>query len=112
MVDFSQLMTTEEAAAYLQLHASTLVMWRVKKTGPKFIKIGKNVRYTQAHLNEWLQSRVVDPTPKASDKPVIIIQRIKQPGRRMRDLLDEQFPNQYRVPGGRPRKKTGAAMDA
>ena len=40
---------------------STLAHWRSEGRGPKFIKLGAKVAYRGSDLNEWLQSRTVEP---------------------------------------------------
>jgi hypothetical protein len=47
-----ELLTVEEAADLLRLTKSTLDKWRVKGVGPKFIYVGRLVRYTRLHLAE------------------------------------------------------------
>lgn len=48
------LLTTKEAAAFLQVSEKTLEKWRTKGTGPKFRRLGhRTVRYLQADLIAW-----------------------------------------------------------
>lgn len=48
------LLTSTEAAAFLQVAEKTLAKWRVKGTGPKFRRLGhRTVRYLQADLIAW-----------------------------------------------------------
>jgi hypothetical protein len=42
------------AARYLELAVITLAKYRVSGTGPRYFKIGRNVRYRIADLDEWL----------------------------------------------------------
>ena len=53
---------TEFAARYLGLSASTLNKARVYGNGPKYVKLGKSVRYRLADLDDWIASRVVSST--------------------------------------------------
>lgn len=46
----------------------TVSKWRVKGTGPQFIKSPKNVRYQVGHVRDWLRSRTVTSTADASVK--------------------------------------------
>lgn len=48
-----------EAASYLKLPESTLAFDRATKSlGIPYLKLGRRVRYSQAMLDDWLQSRV------------------------------------------------------
>ena len=40
---------------------STMASWRVEGRGPAYIKIGPRVMFSGRALNEWLQSRTVEP---------------------------------------------------
>ena len=46
-----------EAADYLGLKAPTLRKWAVLRKGPVAVKVGSAVRYRQADLDAWLDSR-------------------------------------------------------
>lgn len=39
------------------LDVKTMQSWRLKGTGPAFLKIGRLVRYRRADLDSWLESR-------------------------------------------------------
>lgn len=53
-MDAQTLLTSTEAAAFLQVAEKTLAKWRVKGTGPKFRRLGhRTVRYLQADLIAW-----------------------------------------------------------
>jgi excisionase family DNA binding protein len=47
-------LTTREAAEYLGLAANTLEIWRLKGRGPRFLKLGRPVRYAKSDLDEWV----------------------------------------------------------
>ena len=54
----SEIMTTNQAAAYLALGRSTLEKWRCAGNGPKFIKLGRRrVGYHKVDLDEWVAAR-------------------------------------------------------
>ena len=40
----------------------TFAHWRHEGRGPAFIKLGRRVAYSGRALNEWLESRTVQPT--------------------------------------------------
>lgn len=55
-----KLLTTEEAAEFLGVSAGTLAVWRcLARYRLPFVKIGRNVRYDEADLREWMESRKV-----------------------------------------------------
>lgn len=58
------------AAARLGVSRRTLQQWRVKGGGPKYLKLGRAVRYDLAELDRWERSRTkmhtADPGPDAA----------------------------------------------
>ena len=65
------LLTTRAAAELLCLDQRTLERFRVAGTGPKFVKMGKCIRYRPSDLEAWLATRTVASTseqPKALHK--------------------------------------------
>ena len=48
-----QMLTTEQAAFYLNLRPSTLHTWRSLGRGPAYQKFGRAVRYSIETLREW-----------------------------------------------------------
>ena len=50
----TELLTTREAASYLRLAITTLEHWRLEGRGPAFCKIGRQVRYRRADVDQWL----------------------------------------------------------
>lgn len=61
----SSTLKTPEAAAYLNVQPATLEQWRWNGRGPKFVKIGRSVRYRQADLDAFLEERVFTSTTEA-----------------------------------------------
>lgn len=65
-VTSAQLMTPDQAAEYLGVSRQVLALWRTKKTGPLYTKLGpgKNsqVRYRLSDINDWLEANTVEPT--------------------------------------------------
>ena len=56
----SELLTRDEAAAYLGIKAQTLAVWATaKRYNLPFIKVGSLVRYRKTDLDAWLASRTV-----------------------------------------------------
>jgi excisionase family DNA binding protein len=56
-----ELLTTEQAAEYLQLSPKQLVQWRYFGRGPRFLKAGRAVRYRLSDLDAWLDAHAVTP---------------------------------------------------
>lgn len=48
-----QLLTTNQAAKTLQISVATMNVWRMKGLGPEYIKVGRQVRYTDQSLIEF-----------------------------------------------------------
>lgn len=56
------ILTTPQAARYLGLAVSTLNKWRCFGDGPKFLKLGRAVRYRQEDLDAFLMARQLGST--------------------------------------------------
>lgn len=52
-VDLTDCMTTKEAAHDLRVTPDTLALWRMKGTGPAFIKHSKFVYYPRAEIAKY-----------------------------------------------------------
>jgi len=59
------LLTTREAAAYLKIQPATMEQFRWYGRGPRFVKIGRSVRYRQNDLDAYLDARVFTSTTEA-----------------------------------------------
>jgi excisionase family DNA binding protein len=46
-----------EVAEYLQKPDRTLEQWRYRGVGPRFIKVGRDVRYRWADVEAWLDQQ-------------------------------------------------------
>jgi excisionase family DNA binding protein len=56
----SDLLTTEQAAAYLGVTPRTLEVWRcTKRHTIPYIKVGRLVKYRKAELERWLARQTV-----------------------------------------------------
>jgi len=53
------LLSTFQAADYLGVPRETLAVWRMRKTGPRYSKIGRHVKYRQADLDAWVESHTI-----------------------------------------------------
>lgn len=47
----------ESMAKQLRVKRNTLAVWRVKKKGPKFIKVGNNIFYPIPSARQWIESQ-------------------------------------------------------
>ena len=61
MFDAEKLYQTDDPALREIAPVSTMAHWRSQGKGPAFLRLGKRVVYKGAHLNEWLETRVVRP---------------------------------------------------
>lgn len=57
---------TRSAASYLGLQPSTLEAWRVRGGGPRFLKLGRSVRYRQTDLDAFIESAARASTSEAA----------------------------------------------
>ncbi|QGY40913.1 helix-turn-helix domain-containing protein [Pseudodesulfovibrio cashew] len=48
-------LTTHEAAEFLSLSPQTLELWRHNSEGPRYVKLGRAVRYAVADLIEYME---------------------------------------------------------
>ncbi|WP_394163361.1 helix-turn-helix transcriptional regulator [Galactobacter valiniphilus] len=51
-----KLYTPAELAEWRGTTVAALAQERYKGTGPKFLKLGKTVRYSESHIKEWLDA--------------------------------------------------------
>ncbi|MFY9820033.1 MAG: helix-turn-helix domain-containing protein [Thermoanaerobaculia bacterium] len=54
MDTLQEVSTTEEAARFLRLQPQTLEAWRLRGTGPAFVKLGRRVVYRRAALERFM----------------------------------------------------------
>ncbi|MFL6263415.1 MAG: helix-turn-helix domain-containing protein [Thermoanaerobaculia bacterium] len=52
-----EISTTEEAARFLRLQKQTLEAWRLRGTGPAFLKLGRRVVYRREALERFMTER-------------------------------------------------------
>ena len=61
------LLTTEQVASMLGLQPNTLAQWRMTGAGPRFLRLGRRVRYRPADIETWLEPQArcstSDPGP-------------------------------------------------
>ena len=56
-----EMLTLQEACAYLRVPEGTLRYWRHLGSGPRSFKIGRHVRYWRADLTLWLTEQTNRP---------------------------------------------------
>lgn len=61
-MDDKRPLKTNEAAEILDLKPATLEIWRSQGKGPRFLKIGRAVRYRLSDLEEYLDNAVKNST--------------------------------------------------
>jgi excisionase family DNA binding protein len=60
-------MRTREAAEYVGIGESTLTNLRVSGGGPRFMKLGKAVRYDVRDLDRWMNANKFKTTAEAKN---------------------------------------------
>lgn len=58
----SELWTNRELAEYVRVSVNTVDYWRFMGTGPRFVRVGRHVRYQQSDIDRWLTSNAADCT--------------------------------------------------
>ena len=54
--DDDDLLTPAELREWLKVSESTMNQWRWLNRGPRWIKVGRHVRYPRAAVREWLDA--------------------------------------------------------
>jgi predicted DNA-binding transcriptional regulator AlpA len=52
-----RLLDTDEVAEYLGIPPNSLKMWRYRRTGPPWLKLGRHVRYRLTAIEQWLDDQ-------------------------------------------------------
>jgi len=55
-------LTTPKAAEYLSVRPGTLEVWRTQGKGPRFVRLGRAVRYRCKDLDEFLERNLMAHT--------------------------------------------------
>ncbi len=56
----AEMLTSRQAAVHLGCEYGTMEVWRAKRRGPPYVKVGRLVRYRRQDLDRWLKDRVRD----------------------------------------------------
>jgi len=59
-------LNTEEAAKILKVKVATLEQWRWNGKGPRFLKLGRAVRYRQEDLAAFMEGNTCTSTAQAN----------------------------------------------
>lgn len=51
-----ELLTPSQLSRKLMVPKTTLAFWRTTNQGPKFLKVGRHIRYNIQDVNDWLCS--------------------------------------------------------
>ena len=54
-------LTESQAAERLALSPATLRAWRLQDKGPRFVRLGRAVRYLSDDLDDFLRASMVEP---------------------------------------------------
>ncbi|MDP9398622.1 MAG: helix-turn-helix domain-containing protein [Actinomycetota bacterium] len=52
----------EELAALVEVPVQTVYGWNSARTGPRYYKIGRHVRYRRVDVERWLEQQAVEAT--------------------------------------------------
>lgn len=53
------LLSTKEASKYLKIDSNTLWTWRDQRKGPRFIRVGRLIKYSREDLDAYLKKNTV-----------------------------------------------------
>jgi predicted DNA-binding transcriptional regulator AlpA len=61
---YSQLIDEKQLCAELGISSVTATKWRARAEGPRFIKVGRLIRYRRSDVEAWLISRTIGRPPQ------------------------------------------------
>jgi hypothetical protein len=61
IIEPEELIAPAAAAKMLHLRPATLTDWRLKKRGPRYVKVGRFVFYRRADISAWLAAQLRNP---------------------------------------------------
>lgn len=70
------LKTTAETAKLLGVKLGTLEQWRWRGVGPKWVKVGRLVRYAESELNDYIVRTQQDHTPNKGGRGGIVANKV------------------------------------
>jgi hypothetical protein len=57
--------TEDELAEHLHVPPKTIEYWRYRRTGPKWFRAGRHVRYRESAVREWEKAREDEESARA-----------------------------------------------
>jgi hypothetical protein len=63
-----ELLTPQQTAEQLHVAPATLAGWRVRRSGPPFVRLGRKVLYDSRDVTAWLNSRRVETNDADREK--------------------------------------------
>jgi predicted DNA-binding transcriptional regulator AlpA len=64
--DPDTLLTEVQTAEFLNISVRTLQAWRIKLAGPRFVRVGRAIRYRRKDLTAWIDANTVGHAPNYS----------------------------------------------
>ena len=64
--DMTRALTEREVAELLGLSVATLRAWRHRGKGPRFLRLGRSVRYLPSDLDDFVRASAVDTRSDSS----------------------------------------------
>ena len=58
MTEDDKLLSSNEVAKYLDLTPHTLSLYRSRKQGPSFLRVGKRIKYRVKDVKEWVSKQL------------------------------------------------------
>ena len=56
------LMTPAEVGEWLKVTPNALAQWRFRGAGPRYVKLGRHVRYQRSDITAWIDSNLREST--------------------------------------------------
>ena len=75
--DTTRALTEREVAELLGLSVATLRAWRHRGKGPRFLRLGRSVRYLQSDLQDFVRASAVDTTPVSSSDDDSVLEELR-----------------------------------
>jgi len=66
MSETTRALTEREVAELLGLSVATLRAWRHRGKGPRFLRLGRSIRYLPSDVNDFVRASAVDTRPISS----------------------------------------------
>ncbi len=60
------LLDDEKLSSVLDVSVGTLANWRYQGRGPRFVKVGRHVRYRRSDVEDWLERNARESTAAAA----------------------------------------------